>query len=330
MDKLTVVVGSGRWWRNIAGGFLGTMLGTSAYMVYHNKLGQLPINVSFFWFSLFATIAAFFFPARLARQEKNHGRLGFDLWVESLRVGRIWIFLAAITQVLYFYCLLTSLQVAQSGVIMTVLVLQMLNPLFFVLAGYKWLGHYCQRWSYYVLGFILTTGGVFLYKYSPLGIDRFRLFDEITVLMLFVMIFDIANSITRAKHNQQHGVDALQTARSIQVIMTVCGLAWMLLGPLRLPTGEEFLALLFIGFVPTAYGSILKNRAQDSLGIPLSSSIANLRPFAALLLGAIPGTWLSNEAGLFTGRHWLGMVMALAGLLVVAWLAKPQPPGNRT
>jgi len=315
-----------RWWKYVLVCIGGMLMATSAYPVYHNQLSKLPLSVSFFWFSFFAALASFAVPGTLFSSEKKSlfERIALREWRHSISVGKRYVIGTGLTYSLYFLFLLKSLQYTQQGVIITILVLQQISPIIFTLAALYWLDQHCARWWAYGVGSIIVGLGVVIYKNALSDIVNGQLFDPLFDLVVLIVICDTAATILRAKHKDRHKIDALHTTRSVEIIAMLFGLAWIIItNTYVLPNAAELGALIFIGLIPTAFASIMINRSIDVIGVPMMASVRSLRPFFALAFTFIPGVWFQIEATHLGLSHYVGMALAVAGLLIIVWIAKP-------
>lgn len=318
---------------------VGMIAAASAFPVYYNSAVHLPISVSFFWFSLFATLGLFFYPNDLTSAVflrsidlKKRWVLLYPAapwidWINSLKQGGLpLLLLASLTNVLYFVCLLSSLKVKQTGVVVTVLVLQQLSPIFMSLIGLIFLGDTCKRWLGYILGVLVTGGGTILYKDELRQALQTTFFDKVMFLVIAVIVINCANVISATRYRRHYRIEVLNAARSVHFCSAVIGFFWVFFNGASLTLKfDEFLGLLYLGFVPTAFTAIVIDRARDRIGIPITASISSLRPFLLLAVGLVPHPWFHIETAYLTVFHYLGIALGVIGLIIVIWVAEPQP-----
>ncbi len=307
--------------------FFGVVIASSAYLAYTNGADRLPISLAFLLFSLFAVFGSFLFPTSLSRKSISP-LSSFRSWRDSLHAGGLpLLLLASGCYVGSFFFLLSSLKADQEGVVLTVLVLQLANPLLNTFAARVFLGHKCERWSWYVVGALLTPAGILVYKGNLFATQGVSVFDRVTIFMAATILLDCGFSLLRHKYSRDHKVDGTQAMRSVQIISAFAGAVWIVLDPAPLPSMpviEEILALAYLGIVPTAIGGIIFARAIDVVGFPLVESIKSLRPISALALGLLPLSLLKTEVRL-SQAHFLGIGLAIAGVVIVMALARPKP-----
>lgn len=311
----------------------------SAYSVFHNATTRLPVNVSFFWFSFFAMLASFLFPSDMTgailarglsigeRLEKIYPQSPWRQWIDSLKCGghRLLTVTAAF-HILYFALLLTSLQLKQTNVALTVLLIGQTEPLLMSFLGYKFLGDTCRNWFAFVIGSLVTASGIVIYKFSKQMTLANGFFDTVVILSLAAIAMRCVSTIARTKYRRVNKVDALDAMRSVQVAATVFGLLWTLLSGNSFSLNKnELTGLIYLGFIPTAICGILYNRTQDVIGIPAVMSIGSMRPILLILIGFIPYPWFAINLGALQPSQYLGIAVAVSGLLINIWIAKPQP-----
>lgn len=338
----------------------GTILFASAYLVYNNAAAHLPIAVSYFWFSLFALLATFLYPKdlssavlytdvqlrkkcgtgispRFIRWKLLYARSPWrQFWDQKKRVERektekeISAIKKALCQfilcsVVGFVALLASLR--GKGVVITVLMLQQIQPLLGTYVGWKITKtHTVESVVWYTAGSVAAALGILLYK-DVVHAESVRFFDAVFWFSLVYILTTSVGIALRAKFRDLTKVDGLHASQALQIGATCIGFCWMIGWMFArktafIPSMGEFAALCYLGFVPTAFGNIIHMRVQDKTSLGTTHAIGSLRPIFVVLLGCIPIFWFKVNTVL-TFMQWLGIAIAIGGVFLAVKLGKP-------
>ncbi len=295
---------------------LGTGIATSAFLVYANGVKGFPVGASFFWFMLFSTMTMFVLPG------------SWKDWIKSLKKGDhhllAWY---AIYFFCYFFFVLTNLKNDQPGVVVTIMVINLLRPAISSLLGFWILDDKCKNWYAFVLGVIICAGGIILYKFDlSSGLDVV-FFDQVFLFACFMLAFQIAEKIVAAKYRRNNNISAVEAGRSMNLMVLTPAFLWMMVEAngfeeLPWPNLEQALALLYLGAIPTAIGSVMINRAVDVIGVMVSDVISDMRPVWVVLIGFIPFTWFNTGIDHYSWQQITGILVAAVGVVIVIVFAK--------
>ena len=291
-----------------------TMLFSSAYPVFANETKNLVASTSFFWFSCFACLASWIF----FRPEQK--------WSESIKQGgKIWLATDVCFYCLQFFCTLIALKQQQTGTALTVIVIMALRAPATTIAGYFITKDSCQRWLVYWFGTILVVLGIFLYRLDVLQESGFGSLDLVTKLSLCGTLLSSLDTATRKRYRNTYKIDPANAVRSVFSAAVVLSFCWMMFDVSTnqvspWPISREWLALAYLGILPTTLASIWLNKAEDRLSIPITQSILSSMPVFTLALGLIPlSCFVQNrQLGL---THGAGLLLAIIGAAIVTAFA---------
>jgi drug/metabolite transporter (DMT)-like permease len=311
---------------------LGIALTSSAFLVYNNAVTGFPILESFFYFNLFALLGVFFLPLK-KMVSKDTSIRWFDpvgawrSWREGLKRGRSrngYLALNVCAYLVYFWCVLTILQEPQDGVVLTLVVLTLLQPVVSTIVGVVLLKDKCENWLMFILGGLVTSFGVFLYKGALQASAEVAFFDKVFWLSLVIVVSSTMTSNVGAKYRRDSGVHPIDLLRSMFIFSGIVTLILLLMvkgTDWSVPNLEQMAALAYLGIVPTASSFVLIYVAQDRIGIPVSEMIMNLRSFFILLLSLVPLPWFYMSQEHLGLHHWIGLVLGVSGVGVVIFFA---------
>ena len=319
--------------RGLRRGLYAAFIYPFAYIIYSNVI-DMPIGASFFWFMLFSflTILA------LARK----GQPASAVWANK----KTYKFVIAdiILLCLTFVCILTGLQQEESAIALTVITLLILRAPLTAALGVWICGDKVKRWGVFILGTIVLISSLLLYR---VGADLFSgtiqagsFIDVVFLLSLGMVVFGAIDAPIRRRCRNRHNIQVTNILRFTFAGTTIFGFFWMmseayLYGELGFvwPTGPEWIALIFLGIVPTAYGNKFSGEAEDALGMPLASILQSLQTVFAFFIGLTPIWFLVSDYSHLTITHYVGMVIAVLSVIYVfryAGVEKYKPPQQET
>lgn len=310
------------------------LIGSSAYIVYHNVLRDFPEGAGFFWLVFFGMVSTSFLP-----RSTNHPFYpelsGFALTRVVQQTGYKKLALDALFYTLSFACSLYVIKSKEPGVVITLMIVSQIRPAANAYLSFVVLGDKCNNWAAYIVGALMTAIGVILYRHQSLFADgSFVGLDLVVLVALMGSALNVCQGLLDAKIRRgnvkltQHDV-----VTSMMAVASLFGIVWMFLGAYPslppLPTLNQFAALIYIGLIPTGLGMLLKNTTRDILGMHTNDAIGSTQPIFALIISTIPLAWFAQEHPQFTWIQWLGIIMTVVGAMIVARFAKGEAAINR-
>ena len=204
------------------------------------------------------------------------------------------------------------------------------------IVGYFIAGDSCQRWSAYWIGTTLALFGLILYRLDLLREWKGNSLDAVTMFSLCATVLSSIDATVRKRYRNTFHVDPANAVRSTFTAAVIFSLCWVLIdismhrvSPWL--TTREWIAVIYLGIVPTAIANILFNKAEDSLSIPITQSINCLGPFFTLGIGMIPLSFFTMSHQHLVSRHYIGLVLTVVGAIIVTLFAGvkrrlPTPP----
>ena len=316
---------------------LATLMGSSAYIVYRNTLTGYPVGASFFWFSLFAFISALCMPT--TRSPPFYVEPPGASWWRSLKKVSLWFYLLdGLLYTLDFACILYNLHSRELGVVVTILIVAQIRPIATTILGVRFLHDTCKSWTVFVVGGLMTIAGVIIYGYpskDEIGVDTANatfLGINLVILIAFIgLVFEVVQGTIDAYYRRKTAITQADASANLFASATILGFIWMLMehtfieaspGLPPLPTAAQLAPLAFLGLAPTALGAIMRNVVRDQLGVPTVDVIGNMRPVFAIIIGLIPFSWFATKNPSFTPEHTGGILLTVAGTIIVALFAK--------
>jgi|SRR4051812_16611860 len=86
---------------------------------------------------------------------------------------------------------------------------------------------------------------------------------------------------------------------------------------------KEFVALLYLGVVPTAIAGKGFQRCSDKYGFPIAQSADALKPIWGLFVTWVIGIFVAVNIPDFNLSKVFGLSLAVLGVVVCYWLGKP-------
>lgn len=294
---------------------IAVTLFSSAYLVFANETKNLTASVSFFWFSCFASLASWF----LFHPKQK--------WTESIKQGGYgWLVADTGLYFLSFYCTLSALKQQQTGVALTVIAILILRAPMTTIVGYFIAGDTCQKWSAYWIGTAFILFGLSLYRLDMLKELKVAPIDTVTLLSIGATILASIDSTVRKRYRNTFKIDPANAVRSTFSAVIILAFCWVMIDILRnnisfWPNTREWLALAYLGIVPTTIASIIFNKAEDLLSIPITQSINCLGPFFTLAVGMIPISFFAMSHQHLTSEHYIGLALTVFGAIIVTFFA---------
>jgi drug/metabolite transporter (DMT)-like permease len=185
----------------------------------------------------------------------------------------------------------------------------------------------CEHWSAYWIGTICVVLGLFLYRFDMFQEWNKSSVDLVTLLSIGSVILSSVDATVRKRYRNTFSIDQANAARSVFMGAIFISCVWMLgevifYGTSPCPrTAREWMAVIYLGVVPTAIANILFNKAEDTLSIPITQSIYCLSPFAALVVSMIPVPFFTMSHQHLSTKHYIGLVITVMGSIIVARFA---------
>ena len=309
------------------------LIGSSAYIVYHNVLRDFPKDAGFFWFVFFGMVAMVGFPKSLQRPFYP-GTRGIAVSRVVRQVGFKLLALDALFYTLSFACTLYVIKSKESGVVITLMIVNQLRPAANAYCSFVVLGDKCNNWSAYLIGAFMTLIGVVLYRHQSLLADGSIAGLDIIMVALLSSALNVAQGLLDAKIRRDNAIlTQSDVVISVMTMASLYGVIWMFYASAPnfppLPSLNQFAALIYIGAIPTGLGMLLKNTTRDILGMHTNDAIGSTQPIFTLIISTIPLAWFSQEHPKFTWIQWLGIIMTVAGAMIVALFAKGEAAVNK-
>lgn len=332
---------SRKWWLYIFYGLLAVIFASSAYVVYYNTAVHLPMSVSFFWFSLLAGFSSFLFPQNPIEALSNSNATAKEKWVllypdkvwkqwiDSLRSKKFWlIILAGICGFIYFFFLLRSIQSQQVNILITITILMQLSAFVHALLGKFFLKHKLN-WTYYSIGVLIILVGALIYKNQIALIQHIKILDIVVFWTVLAIIADAVSWTACTRHEKESKVKPLHDIRSMQFICAILGALWVISDGVSFRINfSEFLALLYIGVIPTALAFTMLNECRTRIGMPLLAGIQTLRPFLIWGIGYLPFGWFKTDYNPLDYLQILGMLITMLGFTLIVFKGETEAPGS--
>lgn len=316
---------------------VGVFMAATAYIVYTNTVTGFPVAASFFWMMVIALPASLVLPKDLrplARGDLSHSQRFALLYptrtqggvVEAFRRYGFWrAFLNAVMYTLSFGCLLYALQSGQPGVVVTLLVMNQLQPVLNALLGHVYLNDRVNNWRMYILGAGTTILGIMLYRYQLLASQHIAVFDRVMLIALVCLALS-ARTVIDARFRRKLDIAQTDAVAILMIGSLLLAMVWALIETghhsFPFPNQRQMLGLIYIGIVPTVVGLVFQNIARDKLGVATSEAIRNIRPMFALVIGAVPFSWFAMRQSAFNWINYVGITLATLGIMIVVLFAK--------
>ena len=309
------------------------LIGSSAYIVYHNVLRDFPKDAGFFWFVFFGMVAMVGFPKSLQRPFYPETS-GIVVSRVVRQVGFKLLALDALFYTLSFACTLYVIKSKESGVVITLMIVNQIRPAANAYCSFVVLGDKCNNWSAYLIGTVMTLIGVVLYRNQSLLADGSIAGLDIILVALLSSALNVCQGLLDAKIRRGNAMlTQFDVVISVMAMATLYGVIWMFCASAPnfppLPTLNQFAALIYIGAIPTGLGMLLKNTTRDVLGVHTNDAIGSTQPIFALIIGALPFAWFTQEHPEFSWVQWLGISMTILGAMIVAVFAKGEAAANK-
>lgn len=301
--------------------FAAAAIGSSAYVVFSNTCKQLPVSVSYFWFSLIACLTLVIWSSRTERPT-----LAMIVQPYADRSQRGYLLAASLCLFGFFVCILGLLRKGADEVVIAVVFLE-LSPLLITIGSRIWFKDDCKNWAAFGIGALLAVGGVILFQLVKESRKlNYEFNNQDAYVALGAMICEAGFQLFALKLRRNLKMSPRHVQLGVNLFAVFAGMTWMLYQqPTSIfPDAYALGGLIYLGVVPTALTQLIIMKAQDELGVPLVETIVAPRPFYVALIGLVPFSWFALKPASLNLWSGAAILLSLVGIAIVFLIAQPK------